>query len=177
MNEGRSILIFESKDLYIGLVKPIDIDDVVKLYNSNTHFLENHMRSNQVKFRWVVNELESMRNAGFCSCKVVEKDSGKIIGIIDFKVDQETYLSLLMIHRDYKDKGFGTQVYRAFEEYAKSRQSKYIRLDVVVGYSSHVLNFWTSNGFVKFEDTTLNWTGVILPAVTMKKKLSPYCLT
>jgi len=55
----------------------------------------------------MLEELESMKKANFYSCKIIEKSSGKIIGIIDFKIGEETYLSLLMLHNDYKNKGFG----------------------------------------------------------------------
>ena len=148
-----------------------DVDSVVEVYNSNTLFLENHMDTQQVTFEWVTEEVESMKRAGFCSCKAVDKNSRKIVGIIDFKIDEEAYLSLLMIHKDYENMGFGKQIYKAFEEYAKSRKSKYIRLDVVTGYSDKVVNFWIGNGFEKFEDIKLNWTGVTLSAVTMKKEI------
>lgn len=67
--------------------------------------------------------------------------------------------------------GFGKKIYKAFEDYAKSRESKCIRLDVVTGYSDKVEKFWIGNGFAKFEDIELNWTGIIFPAVTMKKEV------
>jgi GNAT superfamily N-acetyltransferase len=93
------------------------------------------------------------------------------VGIIDFKVDEESYLSLLMIHTHYANRGLGKQVYKAIEEYARSRGSEQIKLGVVTGYSDKVLRFWTGNGFHKSEDISLNWNGVILPAVTMLKNL------
>lgn len=62
-----------------------------------------------------------MRKSEFCSCKVVEKPSGEIIGLIDFRIGEESYLSLLMIHNDYANRGFGKQIYKAFEEYVKIR--------------------------------------------------------
>ena len=114
------------------------------------------MGIDHVTFQWVVKELESMKQASFSSCKAVEKKSEKIVGIIDFKVDEETYLSLLMIHEDYQNQGFGKQIYLAFEEYARSKQSKSMRLDVVTGYSEKVFDFWIGNGFAKWKDIELN---------------------
>jgi GNAT superfamily N-acetyltransferase len=90
---------------------------------------------------------------------------------MDFKVDKETYLSLLMIHHVFKGKGLGKLVFQSFEEYAGSQKSNCIRIDVVTGYSNSVLDFWIKNGFSSFKDVELNWTGKILPAVTMKKNL------
>lgn len=46
-----------------------------------------------------------MKNEGFYSCKIVQKNSNEIVGIIDFKVDKETYLSLLMINSNLKGQG------------------------------------------------------------------------
>lgn len=164
-------MVFESEDLYIDSIKQSDICAVVQLYNSNTYFLKNHMHTDEVTPQWVTNELGSMKNLGFSSCKALEKDTQKLVGIIDFKIDVESYLSLLMIHSDYANRGLGKQIYKTFEAYVKSKGSKRIRLDVVTGYSDKVLNFWIGNGFHKSDDISLNWNGVILPAVTMIKIL------
>ncbi|MBU3143774.1 GNAT family N-acetyltransferase [Clostridium sp. CF012] len=164
-------MIFQSKGFYIDLVQNKDLKDIVEVYNSNKYFLINHMDIDNVKYEWILEELESMKKANFYSCKVVEKSSDKIIGIVDFKIGEETYVSLLMIHNDYKNKGFGKLIYRALEEYVKSVKSKCMRVDVVIKYDDTVLNFWVENGFIIIEDIELNWTGKILPAVIMRKFL------
>jgi len=129
------------------------------------------MNIENVTGQWVLGEIESMKKVGFCSCKIVEILSGKTIGIIDFKVGEETYLSLLMMHKDFKGRGYGKLVLHAFEKYAKLLNSKSIRIDVVTNYDSSVLDFWIGNNFIKFEEVALNWAGKILPAVIMKKDL------
>lgn len=165
-------MVFESDDFSIDLVEDRDLNAIVDVYNSNKKFLVNHMETDKVTYEWVLEEYESMKKAGFCSCKVLEKSSGKIIGFIDFKTGEETYLSLLMIHHAYKHKGFGKSVYGALEEYVKSLKSRCMRIDVVTHYDDTVLDFWVRNGFKKCKDIALNWTGKILPAVMMKKNLS-----
>ncbi|WP_268064106.1 hypothetical protein [Clostridium sp. CF011] len=40
-----------------------------------------------------------------------------------------------------------------------------MRIDVVTNYDDTVLDFWVKNGFDKFKDVELNWTGKILPAL------------
>lgn len=97
-----------------------------------------------------------MKEIGFYSCKIVEISSEKIMGVIDFKVGEETYLSLLMIHNDFKSKGFGKLILQAFEEYVKSLKSKCIRIDVVTNYENSALDFWIKNGFIKFKNVELN---------------------
>ncbi|MDP9729004.1 GNAT family N-acetyltransferase [Alicyclobacillus tolerans] len=163
------MMIFDSEYFYVCPIEMSDVDNVVEVYNSNMIFLEKHTKNYPVTFEWVTEELKSMRNAGFCSCKVVDKRTGKMVGIIDYKIEQESYLSLLIVHQDYQNMGYGEQIYRAFEDYAKSRKSQCIRLDVANGYSDKVINFWIANGFEKLEDIKLNWAGVTLSAVIMKK--------
>jgi GNAT superfamily N-acetyltransferase len=164
-------MIFETEGFYIDLVENADINDVVEVYNSNRKFLQNHIGTDQVAKEWILDEIESMRKVDFYSCKIVEKSSGKLIGIIDFKIGGETYLSILMLHKDYKKKGLGALIYQALEEYAKSEKSKGMRIDVVTNYNDAVLDFWMKNGFEKIKEIELNWTGKILPAVVMKKNL------
>jgi GNAT superfamily N-acetyltransferase len=164
-------MIFETEGFYIDLVENADVNDVVEVYNSNRNFLQNHVGTDKITKEWILDEIESMRKVDFYSCKIVEKNSGKLIGIIDFKVGEETYLSILMLHKDYKKKGLGALIYQALEEYAKSEKSKGMRIDVVTNYDDAVLDFWMKNGFEKIKEIELNWTGKILPAVVMKKNL------
>ena len=63
------------------------------------------MDVDNINYEWLFGELESMKKVGFYSYKVVEKSSDKIIGVIDFKIGEETYLSLLMINNNYANKG------------------------------------------------------------------------
>lgn len=164
-------MIFGSRDFYVDNIDNGDLEKVLEVYNSNDHFLLNHMNTSKVTSEWILEELTSMKKAGFYSCKIVQRNSGKNIGIMDFKVGEETYLSLLMIHNDFKGNGIGKIIFQDFEQYTKSLKSRCIRIDVVTNYDNSVLDFWIKNGFVKFKDVELNWTGKILPAVTMKKYL------
>lgn len=164
-------MIFVTKEFYIDTIGDKDLNKIVEVYNSNRNFLRNHMDVDSITYEWMVEELDSMKNAGFLSCKIVEKQTDKLIGVLDFKIDEETYLSLLMIHSDYKNKGYGKLVYQALEKHAKSEKSMRIRIDVVTNYDKTVLDFWSRNGFVKYNDITLNWTGKTLPAVILKKEL------
>ena len=165
-------MLFESENVYVQEVQPIDVQDIVSLYHSNQEFIRHHLGTDHITSEWVENEWESMKQSGFLSCKAVEKKSGKIIGIIDFKVEEETYLSLLMIHGEAQNQGIGKQIYDAFEENVTAEHSKSIRLDVVTKYSDHVVKFWIRMGFAKERDIELNWSGVTLPAVVMKKVIT-----
>lgn len=165
-------MIFESKNFHAALVEENDLNEILEVYNSNEGFLLNHLNTDRVTEKWMIEELASMREIGFQSCKIVERESGRIMGIMDFKGGEETYLSLLIIHRDFKGKGLGRAIFQAFEMFLKSLKSKGIRIDVVINYDDSVLDFWVGNGFAKYDDVELNWDGRILPAVIMKKYLS-----
>jgi len=165
-------MIFRTTEFIAEEIDDKDVEEIVEVYNSNTNFLEAHLGRKAITSDWVRQELESMKNIGFSSCKIIDRNSFKIAGIIDYQTGNETYLSLLMIRYDCKGKGMGTRIFQAFEEYVKSLGGNCIRIDVVTGYDPSVLGFWKKNGFEKYETIELNWTGKRLPAVTMKKCLN-----
>ena len=164
-------MIFRIKNYYVEIAQNKDLSEIVEVYNSNKEFLLSHMDREEVTGEWLYQEIESMKELDFLSCKIVEISSGRIIGIIDFNIGEEAYLSLLILHNDYKGKGIGKQIVQAFEEYCKSLKSEHIRIDVVTNYNDFVLDFWTRKGYIKLKNVELNWTGKILPAVTMIKNL------
>ena len=150
-------MMFYSKDFYADKVGSKDIKEVLEVYNSNNHFLINHVGTNKVTSEWLHKELKEMKDVGFSSYKIVETRTDKIIGIIDFKLDDETYLSLLMIDSDFHGNGFGKLIFQKFEEYVKSFKSNCIRIDVGINYDKSVLDFWVNKGFVKYKDVELNY--------------------
>jgi len=164
-------MIFKTKDFHVDLVEKDDLKDIVEVYNSNIDFLESHLGIDKVTFKWLYNELEIMKQANFSSYKIIKKDTNEIVGFIDLKIDNETYLSLLMLHNKYKNKGIGKSIYKALEKHVKSLKSDCIRIDVVTNYDNSVINFWSRNGFNRIKEIKLNWGDKILPAITMKKNL------
>lgn len=165
-------MLFQSNNFRVELVEAKDLNGIVEVYNSNENFLISHMDKKEVTSKWMIEELKSMKEIGFLCCKIVDMNSQKIVGVIDFKVDKETYLSLLMIHNNYKNKGLGRSIYKGLEEYVLPLKSNCIKIDVVTDYDDSVIEFWIKNRFVKFKDTILNWTGKDLNAIVMKKNLS-----
>lgn len=164
-------MIIKTENINVGLVEKNDVVDILGVYNSNIKFLQAHMGNKSVDNKWLEEEIESMKKAGFYSCKVVDKKAEKIIGLLDFSLKEEAYLSLLMIHDSYKNKGYGKEIYFEFERYIRSSGCKAIRIDVVTSYDKNVLEFWKHNGFKVIDNIELNWTGKMLPAAVMKKYL------
>lgn len=115
--------------------------------------------------------MKTMKKEGFLSYKIVEKTSNQIIGIIDFKISNQSYISLIIIHKKYQNKGLGNEVYNLIENYLKQRNSLSIKIDVVKNYNENVINFWLENGFEIIEEINLNWNGKVLNALTMEKTI------
>lgn len=165
-------MLFETDNTYVGVVGPDDIDSIVEIYNSNPGFLEAHLNREKVEAKWVDDEINTMKEIGFMSCKVVLKTSKTPIGILDFSVKEESYLSLLMLRSDYRHLRLGSEVYKGFEDFAKIHKSERIRIDVVTSYDKGVLDFWVLKGFNIIDMVELNWSGKTLPAVILKKSIS-----
>lgn len=163
----RTVMIFAAEDVYVDFTQPTDIDDLVGIYNSHPAFIECHLNRHAVTSDWMAKEVAATRAAGFWSCKVVGKFSDQVLGLIDVRVDTETYLSLMMIHQSYAHQGIGQQVYDALEDYIRLRGSRVLRIDVVTGYDEHVQNFWMRNGFRVVKDITLDWNGLKHAVVMM----------
>jgi len=164
-------MIFETDDVYVDFTQPTDIEDLVGVYNSHPAFIRQHLRQTAVTHDGLAEEIKATRGAGFWSCKVIGKSTERVIGILDVHIDAETYLSLLMVHRSHARQGIGQQVYRALEAYARSHNSRAVRIDVVTGYDDRVWDFWVRNGFHVVENIALEWNGATLPAFVMKKVL------
>jgi GNAT superfamily N-acetyltransferase len=77
------------------------------------------------------------------------------IGILDYlehnPIDGFPWLGLLMIHRDYKGYGFGTNAYFTFEEKLREKGIKQLRLGVLLENQS-AKTFWKSTGFTYIEN-------------------------
>lgn len=154
----------------IDTVEENDIAKILDIYNSNKTFLENHMGISKVSKDFIVNEIEEMKNIGFSSL-VIKNNEGNIVGICDFKIGDEVYLSLLMIDAKLKGNGLGRIIYSQLEKIIKTKNSKRIRIDVVYDYEENALGFWEKQGFVPSEEIQLEWNGYKSKAVKMYKNI------
>ncbi len=162
---------FISENYNVINVYKKDIPSITKIYNSNSGFLKKHIGKQNVNEDWVLNEYKDTLMIGFTFCKIVDKKTCEIVGFMDFKIDEETYLSLFMVHSDFKNKGIGKEILSCFEKYAKSFNSKRIRIDVVSDYDETVLKFWINNGFIDKEEVKMFWNKKELLAMKMVKVL------
>ena len=165
-------MLFEEKDFVVDVLNIDDLLEVTNIYNSNKNFLKYHMDKESITYDWLLENINEMKFANFSPCKIIDKSSNKILGIIYFKISKETYLSLLMFHKDYTYKGLGTIVFRSFEKYLKSNDKcSCISVDVITSYPDNTLNFWIKNGFTPFKNIELDWNEGPLSATLLKKDL------
>lgn len=152
----------------IDKVDKKDINRIVDIYNSNKTFLCSHMGILSVSKEFILNEIEEMKKVGFSS-SIIKDNKDEIVGLCDFKISNEVYLSLLMIDDKLKGNGLGKIIYNQLEKIFKSKNAKRIRIDVVYDYKENVLRFWEKQGFISDEKIELEWNGYKSNAIKMYK--------
>ena len=147
-----------------------DIDKILDIYNSNTSFLENHMGISTVSKEFIINEIEEMINIGFNSL-VIKNSDDNTLGICDFKIEDDVYLSLLMIDGKEKRNRLGSRIYNQLEQIFKAKKANRVRIDVVYDYEENVVGFWEKQGFIHYEKIQLEWNGYKSNAIKMYKTI------
>lgn len=148
-----------------------DYKRIAEIYNSNHQFLRNHLGVDFIDETFVSEEVLTMQKAGFRSCIVVDQESAMIQGVLDYKPDQEVYLSLLMLSSDLQGKGVGSDIYSYFEMKMIQEKRESIRIDVVNDYQDNLVSFWRRQGFLENDNVTLIWGNKKSSAVIMRKSL------
>lgn len=156
---------------YIRELNPNDYKRVAEIYNSNREFLLNHLGVESVDEAFVSDEAVTMKMVGFHSCVIVNKETQTVQGVLDYKPDDEVYLSLMMLAAESQGKGIGNMIYSLFESQMQQEKRDYIRIDVVNDYTDNVIPFWEKLGFVGSETITLEWGNKKSNAVVMKKSI------
>ncbi len=168
---GEDLVIIVTENICISEATEEDILGILEVYNSNQDFLLTHIGRSEVSAEWLEKEHKEMKGMNFKTLIVKENTHETIIGFIDFSPTEECYLSLLMVHKLYRGKGYGREIYKELENFLINEKSKTIRIDVVYDYNIKILEFWENRGFKKTEKIQLQWSDKLLDAVVMKKNL------
>jgi len=164
---------FFTKNYQSVIADETDLNEIRTTFNSNRAFLLNHTGTGAVSREWCLMEYRDMLERGFLRCKILEAEKSPAIGFLDFKISEETYLSLLILHGSQQRRGIGEEILFGFEEYIRSHDSERIRIDVVTGYDETSLGFWLKNGFIAEEEIVLTWGENRLSAQKLIKRLYP----
>ncbi|MDQ6600827.1 GNAT family N-acetyltransferase [Bacillus salipaludis] len=85
------------------------------------------------------------------------KKGDEYIGILDYGMSsprlQKPWLSLLVIHKKYQGLGYAKKLYMTYEKLMRDKKVKCIQI-AVHSTNEKALNFWTSLGFIKFNERT-----------------------
>lgn len=162
-------MVLKTEKFIISEMTVDDINGILEVYNSNQNFLLSHINKKSISIDWLIEEQQEMKEANFKT--LVVKEDNSIIGFIDVCIEEESYLSLMIIHNEYRGRGYGKEIYHALEQYLEKMNSKRIRIDVVYNYNEKVLQFWGNRGFKETEKIKLQWTDITLDAIVMKKEL------
>ncbi|CAK7027386.1 GNAT family N-acetyltransferase [Tissierella carlieri] len=165
-------MILRTKNLSIREITEEDINGVIEVYNSNQDFLMFHIGRQEVNIQWLIQEQKEMKAIDFKILVVKENESNAIIGFIDIGFMEECYLSLLMVHNEFRCKGYGKEIYDALEGYLRENNLRRIRIDVAYGYSEEVLQFWENRGFEGIKKIKLQWMDRLFDAIVMEKDLN-----
>lgn len=158
-------------DYFIRAACRADCARIAQVYNSNPRFLLRHLGAARVDERFIEEEFEQMRRAGFCPCVIVQRGDLEIRGTLDYRSGPEVYLSLLMLEAGLQGKGIGRRIYQDFEMQMRRAGSASVRIDVVCGYPGSASGFWEKLGFRAGESVALQWGEKKSPAVVMRKKI------
>lgn len=156
---------------YIRKINTNDYWDVVAIYNSNRQFLLNHLGCSCIDESFIAEEVLAMSDMGFNSCVIVNRENQAVQGVLEYKVGEETYLSLLILAADLQGQGVGRDVYACFESEILQSQSNLIRIDVVNDYLENAVPFWKGLGFLECETVTLDWGNKKSKAIVMRKNI------
>lgn len=159
------------ENFYIRELNPNDYKRVVEIYNSNREFLLNHLGVEVVEEAFISDEAVTMEKVGFRSCVIVNEEMQTVQGVLDYKPDEEVYLSLLMLAAESQGKSIGKKIYSLFESKMMKEKRASIRIDVVNDYPRNVVPFWEKLGFAGNETITLEWGNKKSNAVVMRKSL------
>ena len=115
-------------------VQEKDIKAIVDIYNSNDQFLFYHLGVKSVDETFMIQEISTMKKLSFRPSVIVNQQNSKIQGILDYKLEQEVYLSLIMLAKNLQGNGTGSSLYSYFESKMIQDKRDSIRIDVVNNY-------------------------------------------
>ncbi len=151
-------------------VSDINVDNVMKIFNSNEEFLIGHLDKPLIDRDFVVNEICNMSNLGFITYILTDLN-GREIGMCEYKIGYDVYISLLIVNKDLQNRGIGSQIYRLLESKFKSQGVQKISIEILENGDKSI-DFWLKQGFILEEKTILEWDDKKINARRMIKDLS-----
>jgi RimJ/RimL family protein N-acetyltransferase len=146
-HEQRKTL-FRAGDLHIGEITDADLSSSLEVYRQSEDFLALGPVAKASKEMLLADIDHSRESHGvFCG---IWSDSGSQIGVIDFIPNNRpatALLGLLMISRECRNRGFGTQIIGSLESYLSQTYGTKVIESGVQTNNQAAIRFWKRHGF------------------------------
>lgn len=166
---------FSTNRLHIKPIEAIHVDCLYQVYMSNPDYVNLAEGTNDGIGTYTKEQmLRDLHIAELTGRKVIgifKKEDQNLIGFLEYwekaDVDQMPWLGLVIIHKKYQRKGYGTEVTKAFLQWATSAGWPEVRIAVVEDLKD-VLSFWQSLGFQPFAKQEKRFPSGMKQLVCMK---------
>lgn len=145
---------FATERLMVARIDEDHLDDLYAVHVSNPDYLRlTEGTSDEVGVYskdQMLRDLQVAEWTGRTPLGVFLREGHKLIGFLEYweqaETDGKPWLGLLMIHRDYQRRGFGSEITKGFLRWAESRGWPEVRIGVLEE-NEKALAFWRSLGF------------------------------
>jgi len=145
---------FATERLTVAPIEEEHLDDLFAVYVSNPDYLR--LTEGTADGVGVYSKEQMLRDlqvaewTGRTPLGVFLREGRQLIGFLEYweraDTDGKPWLGLLMIHRDYQRRGFGSEIATGFLDWAKFRGWPEVRIGVLEE-NKKALAFWRSLGF------------------------------
>ncbi len=165
------MVILQTNEFILRTVEKIDFPAILRVYKQSEDFLLLGPKP-KASMKMVLNDIKHSKEEKGKYCGIWDL-KGSLLGIVDFvpllEDKESSFLSLIMISADYRDKGLGSKVIKVLEQYLTMKYSIKRILSAVQTNNEKAIRFWRRCRYV------INTTPEIRPDKTtvyhMKKKL------
>ncbi len=143
------MVILQTNEFIIRAVKKIDFPAILRVYKQSEDFLLLGPKP-KATMKMVLNDIKHSKEEKGKYCGIWDlKDN--LLGIVDFvpllEDKESSFLSLIMISVDYRDKGLGSKVIKVLEQYLITKYSIRRILSAVQTNNEKAIRFWKRCGY------------------------------
>lgn len=163
--------LFRAGTCAVRLRSDADAEAILAIYRQSEDFLSLGPVA-KASMEMVIADIQHSGEAGGLFC-VIEDALGNRVGVLDFVPEYSTrtaLLSLLMISREHRHRGYGTAVVAALESYLVTNyQTDWIESGVQTNNGPGI-RFWTNRGFAVGHTPRVIGDGTV--AFEMRKQIA-----
>lgn len=169
-------LLNQYNDFSVAQITSSHYEAVHKLWQGNNAYTA-LFQSHSITLEEVIKEVHArpIKTALYQKCFIGFYLNDTLVAIADlilnYPNEEEGYIGLLMMDRDYQQKGYGKKIYQRIESAFKSVGFKRIELGVVKENKA-AFSFWKNRGYQSIRHVTHAFESRLLYVTVMEKMLS-----